>query len=103
LIPSDWLKSWWCCPDRIVIKLLFSSSPKLQLNKLQQGSLIEGELSTADLLALNCLDPLLFIKKIIFTFYKTSYLTEEVNCTKSASVCVPWLVFSGGLNIAQVS
>jgi hypothetical protein len=30
------------------------------------------------------------ILKIIFTFYKTSYLNEEVNCTEpSPSVSVP--------------
>jgi hypothetical protein len=39
-----------------------------------------GRLSTVDLLVLTSLDQLLFILKIVFTFfYKTSYLNEEVN------------------------
>ncbi len=38
---------------------------------------------------LTSLDELLSILKIPFTFYKTSNLNEEVNCTEPASVSVP--------------
>jgi hypothetical protein len=40
-----------------------------------QGTLTEeGRLSTVDLLALTSLDQLIFILKMLFTFFKTSYL-----------------------------
>ncbi len=53
----------------------------------------KGRLSTADLLVLTSLDPLLSILKTLFTFfYKTCYLNEEVNCTEPLpSVSVPCL------------
>jgi hypothetical protein len=43
-------------------------------------------------------------KKNIFFFYKTSYLSEELNSTESPLVSIPWLgcptkVFSGHLTI----
>jgi hypothetical protein len=39
-----------------------------------------------------CLDQLLLIQQTLFTFYKTSYLNEEVNRTEpSPSVSVPCL------------
>jgi hypothetical protein len=43
------------------------------------------------LLVITCLDKMLLILKIIyFSFYKTSYLNEEVNCTEaSLSLWVP--------------
>jgi len=42
-----------------------------------------GRLSTVDLRVLASLDQLLFILKILFTFfYKTTYPNEKVNCTK---------------------
>jgi hypothetical protein len=55
-----------------------------------------GWLSTEDLLVLTSLDQLLLILETLFTFNNTSYLNEEVNCTKpSPSDGVPFhLVFS---------
>ncbi len=54
-----------------------------------------GRLSTVDLLVPTSLDQLLFISKILFTFFlkkKTIYPNEEVNCTEpSRSVILPWL------------
>ncbi len=41
-----------------------------------------GKLSTAHLLVLTSFDQSLFILKILFTFYKTSYLNEGVNRTE---------------------
>jgi hypothetical protein len=44
-----------------------------------------------DLLVLTCLDQLLLIIQTLFTFYNTSYLNEEVNCTEPfLLVSVPW-------------
>ncbi len=50
------------------------------------------KLSTVDLHVLTCLDLLLFILNILFTFFnETSYLNEEVKSTeRSPSVSVPW-------------
>jgi hypothetical protein len=49
-----------------------------------------GRLGTVDLLVLTSIDKFLFIlKKICYHIYKTSYLYEEVNCTKpSPSVSI---------------
>jgi hypothetical protein len=48
-----------------------------------QGKLTErGRVRTVDLLVLTSLDQLIYIIKILFTFFKTSYLGEEVNCTE---------------------
>jgi hypothetical protein len=53
-----------------------------------------GQLSTVDLHLLTSIDQLHLILKILFTFYKTSYLNEEVNCTEpSPSVKVPCTVY----------
>ncbi len=50
-----------------------------------------GRIGTVDLLVLTCLDQLLLILSIIFTFLM-SYHNEEVICTEpSHSVSVPWL------------
>jgi hypothetical protein len=52
-----------------------------------------GRLSTIHLLAQTSLDQLRLILKTFFTFYKTSYLNEEVNRTEpSPSVSIPWFV-----------
>jgi hypothetical protein len=52
-----------------------------------------GWLSTVDLLVLTSLDQLLLILETLFTFNNTSYLNEEVNCTKpSPSVGVPCML-----------
>jgi hypothetical protein len=52
---------------------------------------LRGRLNTVDLLVLTCLDQLILIIQILFTFYKTSYLDEEANGTEpSRSVSVPW-------------
>jgi hypothetical protein len=50
-----------------------------------------GGLSTVDLRVLASLDQLLFIMKILFTFfYKTTYPNEKVNCTElSLTVSIP--------------
>jgi len=50
-----------------------------------------GRLSTVDLLVLTSLDQILILLEILFTFfYKTSYPTEEINCTQPApSVSIP--------------
>jgi hypothetical protein len=49
----------------------------------QQGTLTEKErISTVNLLVLTSLNLLLLIVKTLFTFYKTSNLNEEVNCTE---------------------
>ncbi len=49
-------------------------------HELNQESLTEdGRLSTVDRLVLTSFDQLIFIE--ITIFFKTSYLTEEVNCT----------------------
>jgi len=56
-------------------------------------SYLRGRFDTVDLLVLTSLDQLLLIMKILSTylFYKTSYLNEEVNCTKpSPSVSILW-------------
>jgi hypothetical protein len=58
---------------------------------MSHGNLTKGEglISTVDLLVLTSLGQLLLILKVLF-IYKTSYLNEEVNCTKpSPSVRVP--------------
>ncbi len=39
-------------------------------------------ISTVDLLVSRCLDLLLFILKLYFVIYKTTYLNEEINCTE---------------------
>jgi hypothetical protein len=50
---------------------------------MSQRILIEGTISTIDLLVLTCLDPAAFlIVIIIYLCYKTSYLNEEVNCAE---------------------
>jgi hypothetical protein len=41
-----------------------------------------GRLSTVDLHLPTILEQSLLILKILFPFYKTSYLNEEVNCTE---------------------
>jgi hypothetical protein len=41
-----------------------------------------GRLSTVDLLVPTSLDHMLLILRTLFTFYKTSYLNEEVKCTE---------------------
>ncbi len=53
---------------------------------LQKGKRV----STVDLLVLTRFDQLLFILKMLYTFYKTSCLNEEVNCTESSpSASIP--------------
>jgi hypothetical protein len=67
-----------------VFTKLFSSVLMNGQNKLEQGSLTKrGRLSKVDLLVLASLDQLLLILKILFTWFKTSYHNEEVNCTDS--------------------
>jgi len=65
---------------------------------LNREPLLRGRISTLDLLVLTCLDQLLLIMKILFfSFYKTNYLNEEVNCTYlPPSVRVPWAECGGG-------
>ncbi len=54
---------------------------------------LRGRLSTVDLLVLTSLVQHLFILKVLRTFYKTTYLNEEVNCTEPPpSVSIPCLV-----------
>ena len=56
---------------------------------LQQGTLTEGGgLSTVDLLVTS-LDQLLFILKLLFALYKTTYLNKEVNCTEPSPSVFP--------------
>ncbi len=44
---------------------------------------LRGRISTANHLVLTSSDQLLFILELYFSFfYKTTYLNEEVNCTK---------------------
>jgi len=43
---------------------------------------IRGRLCTVHLLVLTSLDQLLFTLKLYFSFYKTTYLNEEVNRTE---------------------
>ncbi len=51
-----------------------------------------GRLTNVDLLVLTSVDQLPFQLKMLYFFYKTSYLNEEVNCTEaSPSVSIPWL------------
>jgi len=45
-------------------------------------SLLKGRISVVDLLVLTCLDQLLLTLKKYISFYETSYLNEEVNCTE---------------------
>jgi hypothetical protein len=53
----------------------------------------KGRLNTVGLLVLASFDQLLFVLKILVTFfYKTTYLNEEVNCTEPVSI--PWLITS---------
>ncbi len=40
----------------------------------------KGRFCTIDLLQLTTLDQMLLMFQILITFYKTSYLDEEVNC-----------------------
>jgi hypothetical protein len=62
---------------------------------LSRESLMKGKLSTDDLLQLISLDQLLFIMKLNFSCYKTTYLNEEVNCTESSpSVSIPWPILT---------
>jgi len=50
-----------------------------------------ARLSTVDLLVLTSINQLLFTMKILFTFYKTSYLNKEANCSEPfPSVSIPW-------------
>jgi hypothetical protein len=52
--------------------------------------LLREGLSEVKLLVLTGLDLLFLMSQTLFTFYKTSYLNEEVNCTvPSLSVSVP--------------
>ena len=62
-----------------------------QLMRLKAGkTYCGGRLSTVDLLVLTSLDQVIFIFKILFSFFtKTSYLNELVNCAESS----PQLVF----------
>ncbi len=55
---------------------------------------MKGRISTVNLLVLISYDQrLLILKKVVFVFYKSSCLNEEVNCTEpSPSVRVPWFV-----------
>jgi hypothetical protein len=65
------------------------SKPVLGLNK---EPLLKGRLSAVDLLVLTSLDQLLLVLLSLFTFYKTSHLNEELNCTEpSPSASIPWL------------
>jgi len=51
----------------------------------------KGRLSTVDLLARTSLDQLLWILIVLFIYFKTSFLNEEVNCTEpSPTVSIPW-------------
>ncbi len=57
-----------------------------------RDALLKGSISTVDLLVLTSLDKLLFKLKLIFPFFKTTYLNEEVNFTESSTpVRAPWL------------
>ncbi len=70
-------------------------------NWKEQEKLLPGKpfwrerLNTVDLLVLTCLDQLLIILKILFTFFTvTSYINVEVNCTEpSPFVSVPGFNF----------
>ncbi len=55
---------------------------------------LRGRPGTVGLPVQTTLVQLLFISKILFTFFhKTSYLNEEVDCTEpSLSVSVPWFL-----------
>jgi hypothetical protein len=56
-----------------------------------QGSLIEGEGSVHFAGANKYITAPFCNENIIFTFYKTHYLNEEVNCTEPALlVRIPW-------------
>ncbi len=57
---------------KMVTRFLSTETPKQE--KLQRG-----KLSTVDLLVVTNLDHLIFILKILFTFF---YLNEEANCTE---------------------
>ncbi len=67
-------------------------------------SLLKGRISTDDLLALTSLLQLLLILNYIFSFRKTTYLNEEVNCTEpSHSVSVPCLYRIQIFNLNYIS
>ncbi len=56
--------------------------------------LLKGRLSTIDLPVLTSLDQLFFNENVIYLFYKTGYLNEEVKCTSVLSLPLQ-LVFLG--------
>jgi hypothetical protein len=61
-----------------------------KMNTRPWKSYCRGRHSTVDLLVLTNLYQLLSILKILFTFFKTSYLNEEVNLSEpSPSVRLP--------------
>ncbi len=52
----------------------------------------KGRLSAVGFLELTSLDQLLLILATSFTFYRTSHINKEVNCTEpSPSVSFPWI------------
>jgi hypothetical protein len=68
----------------------------------RQGILTEGE-GSVQLTSLCLLVPF-DIANIIYLFYQTSYLNEEVNCTEpSPSVSVPWFGFVNVSRLFQVN
>jgi hypothetical protein len=59
----------------------------VQFHHIYQGSLTSG---VVDLVLSSFKSALFYVEKIIYHFYKTSYLNEEVNCTeRSPSLSVP--------------
>ncbi len=61
-----------------------------------------GRLSTVDLLVLTSLDQLIYILKIIFTFYKRINLSKEVNRTYPyPSDSAPWSVSHNSIDLAR--
>ncbi len=46
-----------------------------------EKSYLSGRLGTVHLLVLTCLSQLIYTMQMLFSFLKTIYLYEEVNCT----------------------
>jgi hypothetical protein len=62
-----------------------------------------GKLSSVDLLVLTSSVQLLSKLKIVFTYFKTSYLNEEVSCTEpSPSISIPWPMYPYAVKYSPV-
>ncbi len=91
---DDQCKYFFKSLSPMVLLTNFANVNETQFRSLLSGNPYwRGRISTIDLLVLTSSDQLLFILKLYFLSYKTSYLNKEVNCiVPSLSVRVPWLL-----------